>query len=174
MPPKAVQKKKVSGGGKKKATRAANSGEHSDYYLDWNCNSAGAITVLNSTMGFPANRPCKVLWVRITAVASNNSKVTGFTLYNSAGVQATSCAPKLLNTQRQVSFKLVMPRSEDFSTLPAAFKLITPNPAVGGFNAVVHARLAFTPQIVFPSLAFSGGIETTDDDDVLNATHSSH
>jgi hypothetical protein len=153
-----VQKPKVMAKSKQRKAHGAKSGsaEHLDYYLDWDCNTAGAIAVTNGHMSFPTDRSCKVLWVRLTVLATSGIVIRGFQLFNSAGVVATSCAPKIFNTQRQTSCKLVMPISEDYTSLPAQFRLVVPTPAVGGFRAVVHARVAFKPQIVFPSLAFAG------------------
>lgn len=132
------------------------------YYLDWDCNTAGALSVSVGNLGIPNNVPCKIIYIFVQAASTTATPlVRGFTLYNSAGVAAAACPPSLIIQQKITHFKVNMPRSEDFAQLPSNFKVVTPNPATGGFRARLGVRVLFAPLIVFPSLAFT---ETTTDD----------
>jgi len=127
--------------------------EYLVYHLDWNCNSTGALSVTAGVLGIPANRACKVVMAKVVALSDGGGIVRGMSLYNNAGVVAISCPPKILNSQKQQTFTLKMPASEDFGNIPSTFKILQPTPAVGGFRAIVHVHVLFEPQTVYPSLA---------------------
>jgi len=126
------------------------------YYLDWDCNTTGALNVTASNLGFPQNVPMRVDWVR---VVFNESEATAalariFKLHDISGNVVNTSRPVIGLVQKFTTVTIRMPKSADYGMIPQSFKVIST--VVGGFKGLVTAKVSHNPLSIISSLAYLG------------------